>query len=703
MAQRATPEKDPADGRSRVVIERVDPEIDCGAFPAKTIVDDPFVVEADAFTDGHDLIRCMLLYRKERQRRWRELEMEPLGNDRWRGSFVPDELGRYVYTLQAWVDPFGTWRHDLQKRLAAGQDVAIDLEIGSAILDRVADGAGGTAGRRIRQAAGEMRRVAASGGTVGVPPRVQHAHPTGAEPWPHGPIVEGVSEALHALLALLDGAVGELVREHDPRRWATRYGRDLEVVVDRERAVFGAWYEFFPRSTGPGGTHGTFEDAEKMLPYVKELGFDVVYLPPIHPIGETKRKGRNNRPEAEEGDVGSPWGIGAEEGGHTAIHPDLGTLSDFLRFRERAEELGLEVALDVAFQASPDHPWVRDHPDWFRHRPDGSIQYAENPPKKYEDIYPLDFESEDWQGLWKALAGVFEHWIRQGVRIFRVDNPHTKALRFWAWCIPALRKRHPDVLFLSEAFTRPRLMYHLAKLGFSQSYTYFTWRHWRWDLTEYLTELTRSEVRHYFRPNFWPNTPDILSETLQTGERPAFMMRLVLAATLSASYGIYGPAFELLEHRPRQPGSEEYLDSEKYQLREWDLERADSLRHFIRRVNRARRDHPALQRNHDLVFHRTDNDTLLAYSKRSPGGTDLILCVVNLDPRHPQAGWTDLDLAALGLGPHEDYQVHDLLSDARYTWRGGRNYVELNPWIVPAHVFHLIRHEGSGEAEDHHG
>jgi starch synthase (maltosyl-transferring) len=759
MVGHATPAPAPGEeGRRRVVIEGVDPEIDCGIFPAKTVVGDRFVVEADAFADGHDRIRCVLLYRTERQRRWREVEMEALGNDRWRGGFVPDELGRMSYTLEAWVDRFGTWRHDLAKRMEAGQDVSVELEIGAGILDDVARRAVRNAdARRIREAATELRALAATAdvkGEVAVevaaggPPRIhvtslEGATPSpdetsaspGANPWPGVPAAASAgadlwrgaqakvsagadpwpgaqakasagadpwpgapprapspdpTTSLTELLRELDGSVGDLVRANDPRQLATRYPKELEVLVDRERAAFSAWYEFFPRSTGKGGKHGTFADAERMLPYVKELGFDVVYLPPIHPIGHTKRKGPNNRPEASPGDHGSPWAIGSEEGGHDAVHPDLGTLADFRRFRERAESMGLEVALDVAFQVSPDHPWVREHPDWFRHRPDGSIHYAENPPKKYEDIFPFDFECEDWRGLWNGLKGVFEHWIREGVRIFRVDNPHTKSLAFWAWCIPHLKRRWPELIFLSEAFTRPRLMHHLAKLGFTQSYTYFTWRHHRWDITDYLTELTRSPARHYFRPSFWPNTPDILTETLQTGGRPAFLMRLVLAATMSSNYGIYGPAFELLEHAPRESGSEEYLSSEKYQLRTWDLERADSLRHVIARLNRARRQAPALQRNDNLVFHPTSNDELVAYSKRSARG-DVVLCVVNLDPHHTQSGWTDLRMDALGVEGGADFQVHDVLSDARYHWHGPRNYVELNPWVFPAHVFRVAR------------
>ncbi len=661
------------DGRARVVIEGVDPEVDGGAFPAKAVVGDPFVVACDAFVDGHDAIRVMLLHRTSRQRRWREVEMEPLPNDRWQASFVPGEPGRCLYSLEAWVDRWGTWRKDLVKRVEAGQDVATDLEIGAGMVRERAEAAGGRDGDRLRAAAEHLEAVA-----------------SGELP-------------LEDLLSEVAGEVDALMEEHDPRRFATRYLRELEVVVDRERAAFSAWYEFFPRSTGPGGEHGTFDSARAFLPYVAEMGFDVVYLPPIHPVGTTKRKGRNNRVEAEPGDVGSPWAIGGEAGGHTAIEPALGTVEDFRRFREEAEARGMEVALDVAFQCSPDHPWVEEHPEWFRHRPDGSIQYAENPPKKYEDIYPLNFESDDWRGLWQALRDVFLYWAGQGVRIFRVDNPHTKALPFWAWCIPEVKEKYPDALFLAEAFTRPKLMYRLAKLGFSQSYTYFAWRNQRWDLTEYMTELTTGPARHFFRPSFWPNTPDILTETLQGGGRPAFMMRLVLAATLAASYGVYGPAFELLEHVPRTPGSEEYLDSEKYQLRAWDLERPDSLRPFMARLNRIRRRNPALHRNERLVFHPTDNEQLLCYSKVSPDGDNVVLVVVNLDPHHRQSGWTALDLEALGCSPGESFRVHDLLGDARYLWHGPRNYVELDPHVVPAHVFQVSPHTRSERDFDYYG
>jgi starch synthase (maltosyl-transferring) len=421
------------------------------------------------------------------------------------------------------------------------------------------------------------------------------------------------------------------------------------------------------------------------------MGFDVLYLPPIHPIGKTNRKGPNNTPEAGPDDPGSPWAIGAMEGGHKAVHPDLGTLKDFQRLLKKAKKAGIELAMDLAFQCTPDHPYVKDHPEWFRHRPDGSIQYAENPPKRYEDIFPLDFEGENWRELWEELKSVVEFWIKQGVRIFRVDNPHTKPFSFWEWLIAETKAKNPDVLFLAEAFTRPKVMYRLAKLGFTQSYTYFAWRNIQWEIREYFTELTQTEVRDFFRPNLWPNTPDILTEYLQIGGRPAFMVRVVLAATLGANYGIYGPALELCVNQALHPGSEEYLDSEKYEIRTWDIQHADTLKEFITRLNRIRRENPALQHDKNLLFHKQDNDQLICYSKHADDFSNIVLVVVNLDPHHRHSGWIEIPLEDLGLVSKEPYQVHDLLSDARYLWNGPRNYVELDPKICPAHVLRIRR------------
>jgi starch synthase (maltosyl-transferring) len=473
-----------------------------------------------------------------------------------------------------------------------------------------------------------------------------------------------------------------------------------EVMVDPERARFSTWYELFPRSAAPkAGRHGRLTDVLSRLDYVAGLGADVLYLPPIHPIGITNRKGRDGAPVARPGDPGSPWAIGGADGGHTAIHPDLGTIEEFDRLVTAAGDRGIDVALDLALQCSPDHPWVTEHPDWFRHLPDGSIRFAENPPKRYEDIYPLDFETDDWAALWQSVLRVVRFWIGHGVRVFRVDNPHTKPFALWEWLIATVKDDHPEVIFLAEAFTRPTVMNRLAKVGFSQSYTYFAWRNAKWELESYLQELTRTTTADFFRPNFWPNTPDILPEPLQSGATSMFLARLVLAATLAASYGIYGPPFELREHQSREPGSEEYKDSEKYALRHWDVDRPDSLASFIGRVNQIRHDHPALQHNHTLRFHFVDNDQLIVYSKsypiepapdpqaNHPTGPDVILVVVNLDPVNTQSGWVQLDMDAIGVGAEAGFEVHDLLTDARFAWQGRSNFVRLDPEGVPAHVF----------------
>jgi starch synthase (maltosyl-transferring) len=653
------------EGRRRVVIEGVEPEIDCGRFPVKRVVGETIAVEADAFTDGHDAITCRLLWSPEGQEMWNETAMEPLGNDRWRAEFSASTQGRWLYSVAAWVDHFKTWRRDLKKRVDAGQDVSVDLLVGANLVREASERAASSDARVLAGLADDLET--------------------------------GSSQARITLA--LDDELAALMDRHADRRFETVYPKELAVVVDRERARFSTWYEMFPRSAGTGGRHGTFRDCEARLPYIAGMGFDVLYLPPIHPIGQAFRKGKNNALEPEPGDVGSPWAIGAAEGGHKAVHPELGTLEDFRRLVGRAKEHGIEIALDIAYQASPDHPYVKEHPEWFRKRPDGTIQYAENPPKKYQDIYPFDFESEEWQALWEELASVVDFWAGEGVKIFRVDNPHTKAFPFWEWMFPEIKRRHPDALFLSEAFTRPKVMYRLAKLGFTQSYNYFPWRNNRWELVEYFTELTQTEVKEYFRPNLWPNTPDILTEPLQIGGRPMFVQRLILAATLGASYGIYGPAYELMEHVPRERGSEEYLDSEKYQIREWDLARPDSLSELIALVNRIRRENPALQSDHSLRFHTADNDQMIVYSKVE--GDNVILMAVNLDPHNAQAAWVDLDLKVLGLEADQPFNVHDLLTGARYRWHGSRNFVRLDPHQVPAHIFRVRRQVRSEKDYDY--
>lgn len=661
-------------GRNRVVVEGVKPEIDAGRFPIKRIVGESVRVEADVFTDGHDEVSAVLQYRfcdsenatasnqesDQDAGDWQEVRMEPLVNDRWRAEFPADRMGTFAYRVAGWVDRFFTWHHDLQKRVAAAQVTRVDLAIGADLIDAAAENA-------TEEDRGHMREWARR-------LRDEEAIPNAAK------ICE-------------DADLVSLMRRSGQRDFMTISDRELRVVVDRQRAGFSSWYEMFPRSSAPRpGEHGTLKDVEARLPYVARMGFDVLYLPPIHPIGRAFRKGKNNTPEAAPDDVGSPWGIGSEEGGHKAIHPELGTLEDFRDLVAAARELRMEIALDVAFQCSPDHPYVKEHPEWFRKRPDGTIQYAENPPKKYQDIYPFDFETEDWRALWQELKSIFDYWIEQGVKIFRVDNPHTKPFPFWEWCIGEIRKRHPEVLFLSEAFTRPKIMYRLAKLGFTQSYTYFAWRNTKTELTEYLTELTQTQVREFFRPNLWPNTPDILPELLQVGGRPAFMSRLVLAATLSSNYGIYGPPFEHGWSAPLKPGSEEYHHSEKYQIHHHDLERPDSLADFIARMNRLRQEHRVLQKTNNVQFHPVDNPELICYSKRAEDGSEILLMVVNLDPDHKQSGFVDLPLDELKLEPDHPYQVHDLLSDSRFLWHGSRNYVELIPDLTPAHIFRIRRH-----------
>jgi starch synthase (maltosyl-transferring) len=660
----------PKDGRKRVVVEHVSPELDAGRFPIKRIVNDTVYVEADVFADGHDHVSCRLLYHHEDERNWSSVKMEALGNDRWCASFVVTKVGRYTYTVAGRIDHFDTWRSDLVKRLHAGQDVALELQTGAMMVEQSAKRARGKDAAQLKEWALTLKTK---------------------------------SDSEEARSTALDATLAAMVERYADTSLETKYERELSIIVDREKARFSSWYELFPRSCSlTPGKHGTFADVEARLGYISRLGFDVLYLPPIHPIGHSFRKGKNNTVNAEPGDVGSPWAIGSEEGGHTAIHPELGTLEDFRRLAQKANEHGLEIALDIAFQCSPDHPWVREHPEWFRKRADGSIQYAENPPKKYQDIYPLNFESEDWRSLWNELKNVFLFWIEQGVRIFRVDNPHTKAFAFWEWLIDEIKREHRDVLFLSEAFTRPRVMERLAKLGFSQSYTYFTWRNTKEELTEYFRQLSESELREYFRPNLWPNTPDILSEYLQTGNRPAFIARLVLAATLGTSYGIYGPAFELLENAPIKAGSEEYLNSEKYELRHWNLNGPNSIASLIEKTNHARRENPALQTNHGLTFHQTDNPHLICYSKQSADGTNAVLVAVNLDPYYVQSGWVMLDLEKLGLHPHEPFQVQDELTGDRYLWEGPRNYIELSPHSIPAHIFRVLRRVRSEKDFDYY-
>jgi starch synthase (maltosyl-transferring) len=649
------------DGRYRAIVEGVKPEVDGGRFPIKRALGDGVVVEADVFTDGHDAVRCRLLYRFHGDSAWTEAEMEPLVNDRWSAEFEVARLGRYEYTVVAWTDKFRTWRRELERRVDPA-DLAIALQIGASLLETAASRAPTAEALQLRTFANRLLSA---------------------------------PDAETGKLAALDEQLSALADRYADRRFETRYEKQLEVVVDPVLARCGAWYEFFPRSTvvRPGGApsprHGTFRDCEARLAYISDMGFDIVYLPPIHPIGRARRKGPNNALTAGPEDPGSPWAIGAAEGGHYAIHPELGTLEDFKRFLQKAREHRLQVAIDIAFQCAPDHPYVAQHPEWFRFRPDGTVQYAENPPKKYQDIYPFDFETPSWPSLYRELTDEVLYWAAQGVRVFRVDNPHTKPFALWQQLIGEVKAKHPETIFLSEAFTRPKVMHRLAKAGFTQSYTYFTWRNSQYELREYFTGLSQDESREYFRPNVWPNTPDILHEYLQHGGRAAFMTRATLAATLAANYGIYGPAFELMEHQPRDPGSEEYLNSEKYQVRHWDLHRPDSLAPFIARLNRIRRRHPALQGDWTLRFLPIDNEQLIAYAKTTEDLRDIVVVVANLDPHHAHSGWVELPLADWAIDPAQAYRMDDLLGGGSYPWQGSRNFVRLDPHGVVAHVFAL--------------
>ena len=675
----------PAEGRKRVIIEHIQPQVDCGRYPARRILGDRVEISAAIFSDGHDHVAAQLLFKHESEPTWRSMPMAELTNDRWSASFTVDRLGTWIFTIQAWVDHFDTWCADLKKRLAAQpdpdspdpakrdlppQDIPLALTIGALLLDQTAARAAAAKDSKSADAK-QLEAIAASLRSLAAQKSVLYDYP-------------------------LSPQIEELAARYPDLSFASTAEKDLHLWVDRERARFSSWYELFPRSTSPDPTrHGTFADVELLLPQIAAMGFDILYMPPIHPIGRAFRKGPNNTASTNPDDEGSPWAIGSAEGGHKAIHPKLGTFADFDHLVASAAAHKMEIALDIAFQVSPDHPWVTQHPDWFIHRPDGTIQYAENPPKKYQDIYPLNFESSDWQGLWDELRSVFQFWIARGVRVFRVDNPHTKALPFWEWCIADLRTEAPDVIFLAEAFTRPHVMYSLAKGGYTQSYTYFTWRTGKAELQAYFEEIAKPPISDFFTPNVWPNTPDILHASLQEGGRAAFMQRIILATTLAASYGIYGPAYELGENVPVKTPSEEYLNSEKYQIRRWDRSAAHTIAPLVTRLNQIRRTNPALQSDLSLHFHDVDNPQIVAYSKIAPATADapanIILTIVNLDPHNEQAGWIDLDLKQLGIAHDETFDVEDLLTGIHYQWHDRSNYVALRPSLMPAHIFRVTR------------
>lgn len=645
--------------RTRVVIECVKPEIDGGIFPIKRVAGEKVCVTANIFADGQDIVSACLRYRKESEDIWHEIPMEHLGNDLWQGVFSVNAIGKYEYTIQGWIDYLQTWQRDLKKKYEAGQDIHEELMEGVRSLKKILKKPSGAKAENLRT-------------------------------WLK--ILEKPDNIKGAAQLCLSEAFTTFLATCPEKKLVTTYHKHLFITVERQKALFSAWYEFFPRSASKRtNMHGTFKDCEQLLPEIARMGFDVLYLPPIHPIGTTNKKGKNNSITSDYLDPGSPWAIGMESHGHKTIHPQLGTLQDFENFIKKAAEYGLEIAMDLAFQCSMDHPYIKLHPSWFKWRSDKTIQYAENPPKKYQDIVPINFETDDWRALWEELKSIVLFWIKRGVYIFRVDNPHTKPFSFWEWLIGEIKKDYPDVLFLSESFTRPSVMYRLAKIGFSQSYTYFTWRHIKKEFIEYMTELVKGDIREYYRPNFWPNTPDILTQYLQSGGRPAFIIRLVLAATLSSNYGIYGPPFELCVSQAIQ-GKEEYLDSEKYEIKDWDWDQPGNLKDFISRVNQIRRENPSLQTTWNLKFYNVDNENLLVYEKATDDLLNILIIIVNLDPFHSHTGMVQIPVNNLGIIPDQPYLLHDLLGDEKYIWQGEYNEITIHPNVLPAHIFRIHKH-----------
>lgn len=647
------------EGKKRVTIDNVSPQIDCGKSPVKRITNESVKVRADIFVDGHDKVKASLLYRKiksGKENKWNELPMTFIGNDHWEGEFSVDTIGNYEYTVQGWVDHFSTWQYGLKKKFEDKQNISVELLIGADYLEKSMTNASAAEKKKLKTAI-EL-------------------------------IKNNQNEAKTVSYALSD-EISELMANLNDKEKVTVFHKTLPLKIEPKKALFSAWYEFFPRSTSSEeGRHGTFKDCERVLEEVARMGFDVVYLPPIHPIGRKNRKGLNNATTAKEGDPGSPWAIGAEEGGHKAIHPELGDFDDFQSLINKAQELNIQIALDFAIQCAPDHPYVSEHPEWFTWRPDGTVQYAENPPKKYQDVLPVNFESDDWINIWKELKSVVEFWIDKGVRIFRVDNPHTKPFHFWEWMISEVHKKNPDIIFLAEAFTRPRIMEKLGKAGFTQSYTYFTWRNTKEEFIEYLTELTKTDRRDYFRPNFWPNTPDILPISLEEKGESSFMARIILASTLSSNYGIYGPLFEY-GYNKAYPGKEEYIDSEKYEIKVWDWNKQTRVKDLITHLNQIRKENSALQTTWNIDFIDIDNPNLLAYVKTSPDKSNKLLIVVNLDHQNTHSGWVKVPLHTLDLVGTYSYKVNDLLSGDQYTWSSEWNYIELNPHRMPAHIFRV--------------
>ncbi len=643
-------------GQARVIIENVQPQVEDGHYPAKFTIGESVKVSADIFGDGHDHIRAQVLYKRESNESWTIRELKHQFNDTWSATFPVTEKGFYFFTIRAWVDHFETWYDGMKKKTAAALDVRVELMEGAAFLKKIGKG----------------------------DPYFQSL----------SAILSDTENYAGAIEKVLSHSFEKLVHEHPLIEHETSFEKELKIFVECKKANFSAWYELFPRSASLQGKHGTFTDVIKLLPRIASMGFDILYLPPIHPIGKVHRKGKNNNVRAAIDEPGSPWAIGNVEGGHKSIHAELGTLKDFKLLIGEAKKLGIDIAMDIAFQCAPDHPYVKENPQWFKQRPDGTIQYAENPPKKYQDIYPFNFETEDWQNLWKELESVFEYWIDQGITIFRVDNPHTKPIIFWQWVISEINKKHEDIIFLSEAFTRPKIMASLGKVGFTQSYTYFTWRVSKEEITTYMEELIHNPSRTFFRPNFWPNTPDILPFHLQHQGENIFIIRLAMAATLSSLYGMYGPAFEFYDNVP-VPGREEYMNSEKYEIKKHDWKKTNRMTDIITIINGARKSHPALQSTWNLYFCAIQDINLLAYLKITEDLSDIILVIVNLDPNQRHSGFVQLPKGILRLGDHINVKLHDLMTDEHYTWTQEWNYIELDPYKMPFHLFKLEIHESN--------
>lgn len=646
------------DGRKRVVISNVAPQIEEGRFPARRAIGESVVFSADIIADGHDAVAASVIFRYGADQLWHDVPMSHAGNDRWHATWTPAKEGFYEYRFTGWIDHFTTWKKGLIKKFDANQDVTVELRIGAGIL---------------KEAAGLAAK--------------EH-HPA-FERWIAA--MENAADPQEAVDLALSDALAEVMSKIRYTDRISVFDRTFRLEVERKKAGFSSWYELFPRSAAEvPGRHGTFRDVLRLLPKVAKMGFDTLYFPPVHPIGEMKRKGKNNSLVPSATDPGSPWAIGNRLGGHKSVHPELGTIEDFTELVREANSLGIEVAMDIAYQCAPDHPYVKEHPQWFKWRPDGTVQYAENPPKKYEDILPFDFETQDWQNLWNELKSVIEFWIDLGINIFRIDNPHTKAFPFWEWLIAEVRKSNPQVIFLAEAFTRPRVMERLAKIGFNQSYTYFTWRNSKWELEQYLHELTKTDQQYYFRPNFWPNTPDILPHHLVEGGENAHIIRFILAATLSSNYGLYGPVYEYGINTPH-PGKEEYTDNEKYEIKHWDWNRYSRTREIITRVNRIRKAYSALQSTWNINFNETNNDRVISYTKVAPDAGESLIIAVNLDHYHTQGAHIRVPLHQFGIGYDQPYLIRDMLSGEKYRWQGEYNYVQMNPFEMPAHILKVER------------